>query len=105
MTVKPTIDPVVWLRNQLDGDDADRDLLAGMLKALAETLMSAEASAMCGAEYGERTEERVNSRNGYRERRWDTRAGTIKLAVPNSAKAPTSRSGCCATGAALNKPS
>ena len=44
--------------------------------------MSADASARCGAEYRERSEERVNSRNGYRERRWDTRAGTIDLAVP-----------------------
>ena len=37
----------------------------------------------CGAAYGERSEERVNSRNGYRQRRWDTRVGTIEeLAVP-----------------------
>ena len=44
--------------------------------------MSAEADAICGAEYGERSEERVNSRNGYRPREWDTRAGTIELAIP-----------------------
>ena len=81
MTVKTTIDPAVWLRNRLDDPDGESDLLAEMLKAFAETLMSAEASARCGAEYGERTDERVNSRNGYRERRWDTRAGTIELAV------------------------
>ena len=36
----------------------------------------------CQAAYGERTEERVNSRNGYRDRRWDTRVGTIDLQVP-----------------------
>ena len=82
MTVKTTIDPAVWLRNRLDDPDGESDLLAAMLKAFAETLMSAEASAQCEAGYGERTEERVNSRNGYRERRWDTRAGTIELAVP-----------------------
>lgn len=82
VTVTTTIDPAVWLRNRLDGDDADSDLLRQMLKSFAETLMSAEASALCGAEYGERSGERVNSRNGYRERRWDTRAGTIDLAVP-----------------------
>ena len=82
MTVKTTIDPAVWLRNRLDDPDGDAGLLAAMLKAFAETLMSAEASGRCGAEYGERTDERVNSRNGYRERRWDTRAGTIELAVP-----------------------
>ena len=53
-----------------------------MLAAFAQTLMSAEASAVCGAEYGERSDERVNSRNGYRHRDWDTRVGTIDLAVP-----------------------
>jgi transposase-like protein len=44
--------------------------------------MSARASAACGAALGERSEERVNSRNGYRSRDWDTRVGTIDLAVP-----------------------
>jgi transposase-like protein len=53
-----------------------------MLQAFAETLMSAEASASCGAAYNERSEERTNSRNGYRRRPWDTRAGSIDLAVP-----------------------
>ena len=50
--------------------------------SFAERLMSAEADAMCGAGYGERSPERVNSRNGYRHRDLDTRAGTIDLAVP-----------------------
>jgi hypothetical protein len=36
----------------------------------------------CGASFGERSAERTNRRNGYRERRWDTRAGTIELAIP-----------------------
>ena len=53
-----------------------------MLSAFAEALMSAQASMQCGAAYGERTEERENSRNGYRIRPWDTRVGTIDLAVP-----------------------
>jgi putative transposase len=44
--------------------------------------MSAQASLQCGAGYGERSEERENSRNGYRHRPWDTRVGTIDLAVP-----------------------
>jgi transposase-like protein len=52
------------------------------VKTFAEALMSAEADAVCGAPYGERSEERVNSRNGYRAREWDTRAGTVELAVP-----------------------
>ena len=58
------------------------DLLAEMVKTFAEALMSAEADAICGAGYGERSPERVNSRNGYRTRDWDTRAGTLELAVP-----------------------
>ncbi len=53
-----------------------------MLAAFAEALMSAEASMQCGAAYGERTPEREISRNGYRLRPWDTRVGSIELAVP-----------------------
>jgi transposase-like protein len=53
-----------------------------MVKDFAEALMSADADAVCGAGYGERTPERVNRRNGYRERDWDTRVGLIELAVP-----------------------
>ena len=53
-----------------------------MVKTFAGALMSAEADTICGAGYGERSPERVNSRNGYRTRSWDTRAGTIELAIP-----------------------
>jgi putative transposase len=58
------------------------DLLRALVQTFAEALMGAEADAMCGAAYGERSEDRVNHRNGYRDRRWDTRAGTIELAIP-----------------------
>jgi putative transposase len=44
--------------------------------------MSAEADTLCGAEYGQVSDERVNHRNGYRPREWDTRAGTVELAIP-----------------------
>ena len=44
--------------------------------------MEAEVAALCGASHGERHPERVNRRNGYRERPWDTRSGTIDLALP-----------------------
>ncbi|MFD5430107.1 transposase [Streptomyces sp. NPDC127084] len=37
---------------------------------------------LCNAEYGQVSDERVNHRNGYRPREWDTRAGTMELAVP-----------------------
>jgi len=82
MTVPSTVDAAGWLRNFMDSPDADTDLARGMLQAFAEALMSADASARCGAGYGQRSEERVNSRNGYRARRWDTRVGTIDLQVP-----------------------
>jgi transposase-like protein len=48
--------------------------------------MAAEASAVCGAPYRQPSTDRVNRRNGYRERRWDTRAGTINLAIPKLRK-------------------
>src|SRR3954468_15991137 len=69
-----------WLRKQLE--EADPDLLRVMVKDFAEALMSADADAVCGAGYGERSPERVNRRNGYRERDWDTRVGSIELALP-----------------------
>ena len=53
-----------------------------MLQTFVEQMMGAEVDALCGAAYGERSPERVTARNGYREREWDTRAGTIELAVP-----------------------
>ncbi len=80
MEVPNTMDAVAWLRKHLD--DADPDLLRSMVKAFADQLMSAEASAMCNAGYGEVTASRVNSRNGYRSRDFDTRAGTLELAIP-----------------------
>ena len=82
MTVPSTLDAAGWLRNHLESDDGDTDLARSMLAAFAEALMSAEASMQCQAGYGERSDERTNSRNGYRERRWDTRVGSIDLAVP-----------------------
>ncbi len=75
-----TMDVTDWLRKQLE--EAHPDLLRAMVKEMAETLMSADADAVCGAGYGERSPERVNRRNGYRERDWDTRVGSIELAVP-----------------------
>jgi transposase-like protein len=63
-------------------EQAHPDVLRAMVKMFAEQLMSAEADVLCGAEYGQVSDERVNRRNGYRTRDWDTRAGTVDLAVP-----------------------
>jgi transposase-like protein len=75
-----TMDPADWLGKQLQA--ASPDLLREMVTAFVAQLMNAEAEVLCGAGYGERSEDRVNSRNGYRAREWDTRAGTIELAIP-----------------------
>jgi len=63
-------------------EESDVDLLRTLVKQIVEALMGAEVDAVCGAAHGERHPERVNRRNGYRERSWDTRAGTIDLALP-----------------------
>src|SRR5215204_5074276 len=61
---------------------AEPDLLRSMLATFVQALMSAEADAACGADFGTRSAERTNRRNGYRPREWDTRAGSIELAIP-----------------------
>ena len=60
----------------------DVDFLREGVRVLAQALMEAEVSQQIGAEHGERTLDRVTHRNGYRARDWDTRAGTIELAIP-----------------------
>ena len=80
MTAMPIIDPALDWSGQIER--AEPDLLRALLKTFVEALMSAEADAICGAGYRERSEDRVNSRNGYRAREWDTRAGTIEVAIP-----------------------
>ena len=58
------------------------DVLRELLAMFLHTLMGAEADALCGAGYGERSTDRTNQRNGYRYREFDTRTGTLDLAVP-----------------------
>jgi putative transposase len=80
MTAPSSIDPARFLHEQLAC--ASPDLLRSMLSKFINTLMSAEVDAICGAPYGESSPERVNSRNGYRHRDFDTRAGTLEVAIP-----------------------
>lgn len=80
MTVPSSIDPARLLEEQLD--QASPDLLRSLLQTFINTLLSAEADAVCGAGYGQTTPERVNRRNGYRHRDFDTRAGTLDVAIP-----------------------
>jgi putative transposase len=80
MTAPSSIDPARFLHEQLAS--ASPDLLRSMLTTFINTLMSAEADAVCGAAWGELSPERVNVRNGYRHREFDTRAGTLDVAIP-----------------------
>lgn len=80
MTEITKMEAAAMLRKRLE--EAGTDQLREMVQMFAETLMSAEADGLCGAGYGERSPERTNQRNGYRTRRWDTRAGSIELAIP-----------------------
>jgi len=80
MTAPSSIDPARFLHEQLGA--ASPDLLRSMLTTFINTLMSAEADALCGAGYGERSPDRANTRNGYRHRDFDTRAGTLDVAIP-----------------------
>ncbi len=64
----------------LEGEGVD--FVRDSLRWMVEQLMEAEVSELIGAERGARTEDRATHRNGYRLRRWDTRAGELELAIP-----------------------
>src|ERR1700728_4447586 len=74
--------PVAGTRFEDTLESASPDLLREMIRGFAQQMMDAEVEGICGAGYGEVSPGRVNSRNGYRRREWDTRAGTVELAVP-----------------------
>jgi len=65
---------------------ADVDLVREMIRHVAQRMMDMDVENLCAAAYGERSLDRANSRNGYRERTWDTRAGTIDLKLPKLRK-------------------
>ena len=64
MTATPSIELPAWMAEQLS--QASPDLLRQMVQIFAEALMSADADAVCGAGYGQRSPDRRNTRNGYR---------------------------------------
>ena len=61
---------------------ADADLLREMIQYVAQRMMEMDVEGRCGAGFGERSPERTNSRNGYRDRLWETRAGSVDLKIP-----------------------
>jgi putative transposase len=80
MTAPHMIDPARMLGQALT--DASPDLMRQLLGTVINSLLSADADSVCGAEYGQLSPDRVNSRNGYRHRELDTRVGTIDVAIP-----------------------
>jgi putative transposase len=74
-------DPTMALRALLE-KSFDTDLLREMVGFTAQRLMELVAESLTGAPYGKRSDERINQRNGFRDRTWETRAGTIELRVP-----------------------
>jgi transposase-like protein len=78
--VSNKMDALEWLRKQLDSDGDD--VVGEMVREFAQRLMAAEVDAVTGAGWGEVSPERVNHGNGYRTRPFDTRVGSIEVAIP-----------------------
>ena len=68
------------------GKSADADFLREMIGFAAQRLMDLEVGGLTGAGYGEKSADRLAQRNGYRERDWETRAGTVELRIPKLRK-------------------
>jgi len=78
-------EPIMALRALLE-KSSDTELLREMVGFTAQRLMALEAESLTGAPHGQRSEDRINQRNGYRDRIWETRAGTIELRIPKLRK-------------------
>ena len=78
-------DDMMALRGLME-KSSDADLLREMIGFAAERLMELEVEGVTGAAHGERSPERITQRNGYRERSWETRAGTVALKIPKLRK-------------------
>src|SRR6185312_10183592 len=74
-------DEMMSLRALLE-KSSDADLLREMVGFAAQRLMELEVESLTGAAHGARSETRINHRNGYRDRTWETRAGTVELRIP-----------------------
>src|SRR5699024_5534811 len=102
MTAPHIVDPSGLLGEALA--EASPDLMRSLLQDVINALLSADADAVAGAEYGRPSAGRSAQRNGYRHRDLDTRVGTIDVAVPKLRTGPTSPSGCSSAANAPNPP-
>lgn len=75
-----TTDAMTSLRTLVE-KSADADVLREMIGFAAERLMELEVSTRTGADWSEKTKDRLTQRNGYRERDWETRAGAVELRI------------------------
>jgi putative transposase len=79
-----TIDRIALKELVEKGSDAD--LLREMIAFVAGRMMELEVEGLTGAGHGERSPNRINQRNGYRERAWETRVGSVPLEIPKLRK-------------------
>jgi putative transposase len=78
-------DEMMTLRTLLE-KSVDADFLREMIGFTAQRQMALEVENLAGAAHGERSPDRINQRNGYRDRMWETRAGTVELHIPKLRK-------------------
>src|ERR1700761_591774 len=82
-------DDMIALRELLE-KGSDATLPREMIGFAAQRLMELETETLCGAGHGERSDNRTNQRNGYRDRDWQTRVGTVELRIRRLRRAATS---------------
>ena len=92
MTAPHIVDPAGLLGEALA--EASPDLMRNLLQTVINALLSADADAVVGAEWGQRSPDRTAQRNGYRHRDLDTRVGTIDVAIPKLRTGTYFPSGC-----------